>query len=354
MRKVQTKIAAALLSITMLFSLAGCSSSDTGSSSSSVTESVVSSEPVATEAPTPEPTEAPTPAPTTAPATTITLADIPAYSGDPYVAINDNVPLFTDSELTTSSFEDYSPLDSLGRCGVAYSCVGLETMPTEERGSIGQVKPSGWHTVKYDFVDGKYLYNRCHLIGYQLTAENANVQNLITGTRSLNIDGMLPFENMVADYIKETGNHVLYRVTPMFEGNDLVARGVLMEAKSVEDNGDGILFCVFAYNVQPGVTIDYATGDNYADGTLGTDSSDTSSSTASNETPAVVEATPEPVVQEPASLGTTYILNTSSRKFHYPSCGSVSQMKESNKQTYTGSRDDLIAQGYEPCKKCNP
>ena len=228
-------------------------------------------------------------------------------------------------------------------------------MPTEERDSIGQVKPSGWHTVKYDFVDGKYLYNRCHLIGYQLTAENANVQNLITGTRALNIDGMLPFENMVADYIKETSNHVLYRVTPMFEGDDLVARGVLMEAKSVEDNGDGVLFCVFAYNVQPGVTIDYATGDNYADGTQSAESTDTSASTTtSNEAPVVVEATPEPAAQEPASQGTTYILNTNTHKFHYPSCGSVKQMKESNKQTYTGSRDDLIAQGYDPCKKCNP
>ena len=352
MRKLQTKIAATLLSITMLFGLAGCSSSTP--SSSAVSESVASIEPAATEAPTPEPTEAPTATPTAEPTTAITLADIPAYSGDPYVAINDNVPLFTDSELTTASFEYYSPLDNLDRCGVAYSCVGLETMPTEERGSIGQVKPSGWHTVKYDFVDGKYLYNRCHLIGYQLTAENANVQNLITGTRALNIDGMLPFENMVADYIKETGNHVLYRVTPMFEGDDLVARGVLMEAKSVEDNGDGILFCVFAYNVQPGVTIDYATGDNYADGTQESESTDASSSTISNETPTVVEATPEPVAQEPASQGTTYILNTNTHKFHYPSCGSVSQMKESNKQTYTGSRDDLIAQDYDPCKKCNP
>lgn len=352
------QITATLLSLTMLFGLAGCSdtpSGNTAGSNSLVTESVASSEPAATEAPTPEPTEAPTPAPTAAPTTTITLADIPAYSGDPYIAVNDNAPLFTDSELTTASFEDYSPLDSLGRCGVAYSCVGLETMPTEERGSIGQVKPSGWHTVKYDFVDGKYLYNRCHLIGYQLTAENANVQNLITGTRSLNIDGMLPFENMVADYIKETGNHVLYRVTPMFEGDDLVARGVLMEAKSVEDNGDGILFCVFAYNVQPGVTIDYTTGDNYADGTQSAESTDTSASTTtSNESPAVVEATPEPVAQESASQGTTYILNTNTRKFHYPTCGSVGQMKESNKQTYTGSRDDLIAQGYDPCKKCNP
>lgn len=358
-RKLTSGIAAALLAASMIFGLAGCSEGATSSSESirsSTVESAVASTPEPTEAPTTTPTSAPTATPETTPEPVkVTLADIPAYSGEPYVAINDNVPYFSDAEVTATSFEDYSPLDSLGRCGVAYSCIGTETMPTEKRGSIGQIKPSGWHTVKYDFVDGKYLYNRCHLIGYQLTAENANVQNLITGTRSLNIDGMLPFENMVADYIKETGNHVLYRVTPMFEEDDLVARGVLMEAKSVEDNGDGILFCIFAYNVQPGVTIDYATGDNYADGTRGAESTDVSSSTTTfNETPTVVEATPGSDVQEPTSQGTTYILNTNTHKFHYPSCGSVSQMKESNKQTYSGSRHDLIVQGYEPCKKCNP
>lgn len=193
----------------------------------------------------------------------ISLSEIPAYSGDPFVVVNDNVPYFEDSELTTDSFEYYSPLDELGRCGVAYACVGTDTMPTEKRGSIGAVKPSGWHSTKYNIVDGKYLYNRCHLIGYQLTAENANKQNLITGTRSLNIDGMLPFENMVADYVKETDQHVLYRVTPLFDGDDLVAEGVLMEAKSVEDNGEGILYNVFCYNVQAGIMIDYATGDSW-------------------------------------------------------------------------------------------
>ena len=193
---------------------------------------------------------------------TYSLDSIPDYSGSPYVAINDNQPYFSDSDLTTTSFESYSDLDSLGRCGVAYACVSTDTMPTEERGSIGQIKPTGWHTVKYDCVDGKYLYNRCHLIGYQLTAENANEQNLITGTRYLNVDGMLPFENMVADYIKETDNHVLYRVTPIFDGDNLVASGVLMEAKSVEDKGEGICFCIFCYNVQPGLNIDYATGES--------------------------------------------------------------------------------------------
>lgn len=203
----------------------------------------------------------------TSTATSVSLSDIPAYSGSPYVAVNNNVPFFTDNDMTTTAFETYSNLDNLSRCGVAYANVCTEIMPTEERGAIGQVKPSGWHTVKYDIVSGKYLYNRCHLIGYQLSAENANTKNLITGTRYLNTEGMLPFENMVADYVKETNNHVLYRVTPMFDGNNLVASGVLMEAKSVEDNGDGILFNVYCYNVQPGIAIDYATGDSALDGT---------------------------------------------------------------------------------------
>ncbi len=193
-------------------------------------------------------------------AETISMESIPAYSGEPYVAVEDNQPGFAQEDLTETAFETYAELDALGRCGTAYANVCPELMPTEERGSIGQVKPSGWQTAKYDCVDGKYLYNRCHLIGYQLTGENANEENLITGTRYLNVDGMLPFENMVADYVTETGNHVLYRVTPVFEGTELVARGVQMEALSVEDNGAGISFNVFCYNVQPGVEIDYATG----------------------------------------------------------------------------------------------
>lgn len=193
----------------------------------------------------------------------ISLEEIPAYSGSAYVAVNGNQPFFTEEEYTAASYETYSPLDDLGRCGPAMANVGRDLMPTEERGAIGSVKPTGWQTAKYDFVDGKYLYNRCHLIGYQLTAENANKRNLITGTRYLNVTGMLPFENMVADYIKETNNHVLYRVTPVFDRDDLVAKGVLMEAWSVEDGGEGVCFNVYCYNVQPGVTIDYATGDNW-------------------------------------------------------------------------------------------
>ena len=211
-------------------------------------------------------------------------------------------------------------------------------MPTEERGSIGSVKPTGWHTVKYDNVDGKYLYNRCHLIGYQLSGENANTKNLITGTRYLNIQGMLPFENMVADYVKETGNHILYRSTPIFEGNNLLASGVLLEAYSVEDNGDGISFNVYCYNVQPDISINYATGDSSFAGTQQT------------EPPKQTEQSNPPA----QNVESTYILNVNTKKFHYPSCSSVKQMSDKNKQTYTGSRDDLISQGYDPCKKCNP
>lgn len=295
-------------------------------------------------------------------ASAFNAADVPAYSGEPYTAVNNNEPYFTSDNLTTEAFENYSELDALGRCGVAYANVCLETMPTEKRGSISEVKPTGWHSVKYDNVDGKSLYNRCHLIGYQLTAENANQQNLITGTRYLNVDGMLPFENMVADYVKETDNHVLYRVTPIFTGDNLVADGVLMEGYSVEDEGDGICFCVYAYNVQPGITIDYATGDSWLSSEKGNSDSSSVGNSAVSQSAADKSGTQQAAVQTESvketsalvSTGTEYILNTNTKKFHYPSCSSVKQMKASNKKEYTGSRDDLIAQGYDPCKKCNP
>ena len=193
---------------------------------------------------------------------TFSLDSVPAYSLNAYTVINNNIPYFTESDYTTESYEYYSKLDSLGRCGVCMASIGRDLMPSEEREPIGKVRPSGWHTIKYDNIDGNYLYNRCHLIGYQLTGENANTANLITGTRYLNVQGMLPFEDMTADYIKETGNHVLYRATPVFDGNNLVADGVLLEGYSVEDNGAGICFNVFCYNVQPGIEIDYATGDS--------------------------------------------------------------------------------------------
>lgn len=285
------------------------------------------------------------------------LREIPAYSGTPYTEVNGNKPYFTEADLTTQSFEIYSELDSLGRCGVAYANVGQDLMPTEPRGEIGAVKPTGWHLVKYDNVDGKYLYNRCHLIAYMLAAENANPQNLITGTRYLNVQGMLPFETKVCDYVKNTGNHVLYRVTPIFDGDNLLADGVLMEAYSVEDAGEGISFCVFAYNVQPGIGIDYATGDNWAKGS-GTYQSTVAS--VAEETPApqpetdtAVQITPESSAPQ-ESQGITYVLNTNTKKFHYPTCSSVNDMKEKNKQIYTGSREEVINMGYVPCKRCNP
>lgn len=287
--------------------------------------------------------------------TAVSVLDVPEFSGEPYVVLNGNEPDFTDEEKTTESYEHYSDLDSLGRCGVAEANIGQDLMPTEKRGAIGQVKPTGWHTVKYDQVEGKYLYNRCHLIGYQLTAENANEKNLITGTRYLNVQGMLPFENMTADYVKETKNHVLYRVTPAFKGDNLVADGVLMEAESVEDKGEGVEFCVFVYNVQPGVTIDYATGDSWLDenGTGSQKAEKEAKTVAETETQAEKQ-TQAPAAQAPAKQTSTYILNTNSKKFHKPGCSAVSQMKESNKAEFTGTRDEVIAKGYDPCKKCNP
>ncbi len=300
-----------------------------------------------------------TDAPTGEGTSAFSLKEIPAYSGTPYTEVNDNKPYFTEADQTTQSFETYSELDSLGRCGVAYANVGQDLMPTEPRGEIGAVKPTGWHLVKYDNVDGKYLYNRCHLIAYMLAAENANPQNLITGTRYLNVQGMLPFETKVCDYVKSTGNHVLYRVTPIFDGDNLLADGVLMEAYSVEDAGAGICFCVFAYNVQPGIGIDYSTGDNWAEGS-GTCQSTEASVTVETpvlqpetDTDTTVQTTPEsPAPQE--FQGITYVLNTNTMKFHYPTCSSVDQMKEKNKQIYTGSREDVINMGYVPCKRCNP
>lgn len=251
---------------------------------------------------------------------------VPAYTDMAYVPIHENVPYFTADEMSLESFEYYSLLDDLGRCGVVLANVGQDLMPTEERESIGSVKPSGWQTARYDgVVDGKYLYNRCHLIGFQLTGENANKQNLITGTRYLNIEGMLPFENMVADYVKETGNHVMYRVTPVYEGTDLVARGVLMEGYSVEDQGEGICFCIYAYNVQPGIEIDYATGE-----------SELAKETSKEETAVV------------------YVVNTKTEKFHLPSCGSVEDIKKENRFEFAGTRESAIAQGYEPCGRCKP
>lgn len=289
---------------------------------------------------------------TTAPV--ISINEIPAYIGNAYAVINNNVPYFMDNELSVTSYEYYSDLDSLGRCGVCVASIGQDIMPTEERGEIGSVKPSGWQTVKYPgIVDGNYLYNRCHLIGFQLTGENANVNNLITGTRYMNVEGMLPFENMVADFVKETGYHVMYRVTPVFDGDNLVASGVLIEAESVEDNGNGILFNVFCYNVQPGVSIDYASGNSELDGVVSVATEDPSEVEEKTES---VQQTEQAIIEipQPVAEGTSYVLNTNTKKFHHTWCSSVDQMKSKNREDFTGSRDDVIARGFVPCKKCNP
>lgn len=280
--------------------------------------------------------------------------DIPAYSGSPYVVINDNIPQFLETDISTTSYEYYSELDGLGRCGTTYACIGTDIMPTEERGSIGSVKPSGWHTVKYDCVDGKYLYNRCHLIGYQLTGENANEKNLITGTRYMNVEGMLPFENMVADYVKETGNHVMYRVTPVFEGKNLLPSGVQIEAMSVEDNGEGVLFNVYCYNVQPEVEINYTTGEStYIGGsesedTQTTDTEDEASEITTNVTP---EAEPDSTLELPSQNG-SIIGNKNSKAFHRSSC---SRLPKPKNQVLFNSSEEAVAAGYDnPCDYCNP
>lgn len=319
------QLAAIILSLVTAFSIVGCVAEPTGSAwptpSAEQTQSVVIG------------------GAQTGTLTDGSVVDVEEFQADtPWIVLNGNIPEFTEADLTTEAFETYSELDSLGRCGVAYANVGQELMPTEDRESISEVKPSGWINKDYgDLVDGGYLYNRCHLIGFQLTGENANERNLITGTRYMNIEGMLPFENMVADYVDETGNHVLYRVTPIYEGDDLVATGVQMEGYSVEDNGEGICYNIFAYNSQPGIAIDYATGDSWLDDSVGAVEGKTST----------IITTEEPAVME-------YVLNTNSMKFHYPDCSSVADMSAKNREDYTGTREDLLAQGYSPCGVCNP
>ena len=304
----------------------------------------------------------------------VSLDAIPAYDGKAYVAVNNNEPFFTDSDMTTTAFENYSDLDSLGRCGVAYANICKDIMPTEERGKIGMIKPSGWHTVKYDVIKDRYLYNRCHLIGYQLAGENANPKNLITGTRYLNVEGMLPFENLVADYVNNTGNHVLYRVTPMFSGSNLVANGVLIEAKSVEDNGGGILFNVYCYNVQPGVGINYENGDSWLDGTVpqeqsaqtgaaqngGSQSSDGSQAGASagdtgssgsitGSAASGSDTSPaENSVSDSSNSKTMVHITATGKKYHRAGCRTL---KKSDTEV---TLDEAKSMGLSPCGICNP
>ena len=301
---------------------------------------------------------------------------IPVYSGIPYYEIKGNVPDFTDKEKESKeAFVNYSELDSLGRCGQAFANLCRELMPDEERGPIGQIKPSGWHTVKYnDLIDGNYLYNRCHLIAYSLAGENANEKNLITGTRYLNVDGMQEFENTVREYILKTGHHVLYRVTPYFENDNLVASGVEMEAWSVEDSGQGICFHVYCYNVQPGIMIDYATGDSWrieensdnevtevpvSEAQAEENPSNDGLAPGSGAVIAIGEETQDDHTNERSSSGDSfesaernYVLNTNSRKIHLPDCNSVKDMKEKNKMQVTDSLDNLKNQGFKPCQRC--
>ena len=269
------------------------------------------------------------------------ISNIPEYTKNAYVEINGNKPEFSEKDKSkTKSFEKYSRLDRLGRCGVAYANISTDTMPTEERGSISSVKPTGWDQNTYTFIENGYVYNRCHLIGYQLTGENANERNLITGTRYMNVEGMLPFENEVAEYVNSTKNHVLYRVTPVFEGDNLLASGVEMEAWSVEDNGRGVCFNVYCYNVQPGVVISYANGKNLPDKKYTVKSS--------------ISGNKSKAIDSRNNTVRTFILNTSSNKFHLTTCDAVKNMKAKNKKIVKSTRSSMIKNGCKPCVMCNP
>ncbi|MBQ7968515.1 MAG: DNA/RNA non-specific endonuclease [Clostridia bacterium] len=261
-------------------------------------------------------------------------AEIPDFDGETaYVTVNGNKPFFNKTDRIKTAFENYGKLDNLGRCTTASANISKKLMPTKKRENIGTVKPTGWQIAQYDCVEGSFLYNRCHLIGYQLTGENANERNLITGTRFLNTQGMLPFENMVADYIKETGNHVLYRVTPIFEGREVIARGVLMEGFSVEDGGEGICFNVFCYNAQPDVEIDYLTGKSKYIG---------------KEIPSDTDE-----IEDNKDVR-LYVLNTNSKRIHKPNCQSVEDMDDMNRLAYRGSIEELRDMGYKSCGSCKP
>lgn len=364
--KKLNKVLAILLSVVMIVSLVGCSLDDSGYTGNSsgyqsdtistdlgsdnTTEQSQTEQSELTNATsgttnnsteTPSTTERPTETPNkdtgvgSGTASAVNPSSLPAFSGTAYTVVNGNQPNFSSSELTTKGYEKYSSLDSRGRCGVALASCGKEIMPgaNEERGSISSIKPSGWVQAKYSGISGGYLWNRCHLIGWQLSAENANKQNLITGTRYMNINGMLPFENMVADYIRETGNHVAYRITPIFEGNNLVCSGVQMEAYSIEDEGDGICFNVYCYNVQPGITINYATGESSGPSSETTDTPN--QSTDQNDSN-----------DNQASSETMVWIPKSGKKYHsHAGCSNMSNPTQVTK-------DEAENRGYEPCKKC--
>lgn len=336
----------------------------------------------------------------------VQIADIPEYSGALCINVNDGEPGFTDDDFKRGAFMEFSDLDFEGRCGVAFARIGTDTLSNAPRGDISQVHPSGWEQHRYDFVDQEMLYNRSHLIAHQLCGEDANEKNLITGTRTMNSVGMTYYENIVANYVKQTGNHVLYRVTPIFAANDLVARGVQMEAESIEDGGQAVRFNVFVYNVEPGVEIDYVTGKSWESSDVphvatGGEATTTGASTAPNatgkEASGASTKSPNGNARSESANNTTskgdaengqtnqannaagssdaknpnngagseegsatsygsqeYVLNTKSMKFHCPACSSVNDIADNNKQEATATRDELISEGYSPCKQCNP
>ena len=312
-----------------------------------------------------------------------TIADIPAYTGALCIDINHGMPGFTAQDEARGTFMQFSDLDFEGRCGTAFARIGPDTISNEKRGDISQVHPSGWVQRKYSFVDDGMLYNRSHLIAHQLCGENANEKNLITGTRTFNAVGMLYYEELMGDYVRSTGNHVLYRVTPLFAANDLVARGVQMEAKSVEDNGEAVQFNVFVYNVEPGVAIDYVTGESWessdtpqvtskgsatittaaaarADKATGRSAGDSASSSGGNGassgsgSSAGGNSAGSSTGNQGASEQQDYILNVKNKKFHKPDCSAANNISSANKQDFTGTRDQLIAKGYSPCGICKP
>ena len=340
--------------------LGGCSANGSGSTTGSDQESGSTS------------IQATETASTETSAARATIADIPQYSGALCIDINDGQPGFTEDDVDRGAFMQFSDLDFEGRCGEAFARIGTDTVSSEARGDISRVHPSGWVQHKYDFVDDGVLYNRCHLIAHQLCGENANEKNLITGTRTFNVVGMLYYEELVGNYVRSTGNHVLYRVTPLFAANDLVARGVQMEAESIEDGGEAIRFNVFVYNVEPGVEIDYVTGESWesdatpkvtskgeatktsakaSDAALASTDAGTSSESAIRSNS---ESTDAEAASSASSAQQDYVLNVKNKKFHKPSCTAANEIASANKQDFTGTREELIERGYSPCGQCKP
>ena len=367
-RRISTALTAIVLAFSLALPIAGCSSDASNYASSST----------ATE--TTQPQSSVNSADSSTESARATIADIPAYTGALCIDINNGIPGFTAGDETRGAFMQFSDLDFEGRCGVAFARIGTDTLSSDKRGDISSVHPSGWVQKKYSFVDDGMLYNRSHLIAHQLCGENANEKNLITGTRTFNAVGMLYYEELVGGYVRATGNHVLYRVTPLFAANDLVARGVQMEAKSIEDNGEGVQFNAFVYNVEPGVAIDYVTGESResadvpavtskgeatittaaAARAVASSESGSSNSTGSNADASSSASTPDASADAPDATNNQaadqqeYILNVKNKKFHLPSCSAANDISAANKQDYTGTRNDLIASGYTPCGICKP